>query len=110
MLKLKGLLTFIGCQHENKLYFYFILAYNYSKLNKLTNLLETIMSNVFDVYLNPRHYNAGLGCMVPGAWVAVIENDYLGEIAQPFANSDMYSTTEEAMSAAKIHFNPLIKR
>lgn len=63
------------------------------------------MQKILEVYENPTHYNATCGCMIPGAWVAVLENDYLGEIAQPFANSELYADAEEAMSAAQIFFN-----
>ena len=57
--------------------------------------------NIIDVYLQESHFNKTCNSTIPGAWVAVIENDYCGEITQPFAYPQEFSSVEDARKYAE---------
>mgnify|MGYP001818232188 CR=1 FL=1 len=62
-------------------------------------------TKILDVYLEDDHFNLTCNATIPGAWVAVIENDYLGKIEQPFARQYDFSNVADALAYAENHFN-----
>lgn len=62
-------------------------------------------TNIIDVYLTEDHFNPVCNTTIPGAWVAVVENDYLGEFSQPFARPHEFFNVDDARAHAETLFS-----